>query len=440
MNCKIILFCKISEYIENKTIDGKCILTSMDIKFLYDNYVLTPNNITMSDFVSEINSMYKNVSIYPWKEQINGYYYWQGNFVGSSPVEQNYFSSVSSPQISYQSPDNLIPTVGDFVYYGDNIPKNINTIVLFTGYSNTTDILKNLTNYTTRTNMFLNALNYFKINNVQNYLISLCFGGGVPETGGWNTGYNGAIYSIYEACTNLNVPFSYIETETGNTLNGIGTGVLDNSYNSFTFDIETWSSSKSGTGSSGQDFLNLFNYIKYNPKSNFYTQEMIIIVTISHSCSNYNGTGQKVISSILMDNSGSYDFISPQLYTQNVGTMVEYCANYNILWYNTGSNDNFSYYLSQNSNYKIYGISMILPSLFNNSLLNSGGSNNLQSPNLYFYQSSSNSINPPIATASGWKQINYNIDTGANAFFQTIFNISTNNTGGSIQWINGDLL
>lgn len=425
------------EKIAGNVIDGKKIfLTLSDIQTLYDNYVKNMD-FTINDFTNILVQQYC-VGIYPWKEQINGYYYWQGNYVGASLITQYYFGSVSAPQTSYQAPNNLVPSSSQFNYYGDNLPSGLNTIVLFTGYSKASDVLNNLTNYTTGTNMYSNAMNYFKSNGVENFLISLCFGGGLDTTGGWNTGYNGAIYSIYEACTKKDVSFSYTETETGNTLNGVGTGLLDYSYNSFTFDIETWSSSVS-TGSSGTDFLNLFNYIKTNPNSNYYTYEMVIIVSIAHSCSNFNGTGQKVISEILGDKTKSYDFISPQLYTQNVGSMVEYCANYNILWTDTGSNDSFVYYQSQNSNYNVYGTSMILPSLFTNNLLNTGGSNNSNPPNLYFYQSNSTSSSPPIAGASGWKQIDYTVDNGATNFFNTLFN-STNDLGGSLQWNNGDLL
>lgn len=404
-------------------------------------FYLTDNlkNINKIGFL--LNTPVNLVVIYndtPWVEQISGYYYWQGNFVGSSPKIQYYFDKVLNPQTNYQEPSNLISTNSNFIYYGDNIPQNINTIILFTGYSKVSDILKNLTNYTTGINMYTNAKNYFVSNNITNYLLSLCFGGGLSNTGGWDTGMSGAVYSIYEACTKKGVQFSYEETGTGNTLTGTGTGVLDYSYNSFTFDLETWGYS-SNSGSTGKDFINLFNYIKTNQNSTFYSWEMIIIVTIAHSCSNYNGTGQQVISELLMDSTGSYDFISPQLYTQNVGTTNEYCANYNILWSNTGSNDNFVYYLSQNKNFIKYGLGMILPSLSYNYLLNSGGSNDSNPPNLYFYQSSSNDINPPIATASGWKQINYQIDNGACSFFNSIFNLSDVDLGGSIQWINGDL-
>lgn len=430
------LLLQIKKLIKAKNIYNKKFLTMSDIKMLYNNYVKNID-FTIDDFINLLVNQY-DIGVYPWKEQIKGYYYWQGNFLGSSPITQYYFDSVSAPQTSYQGPANLIPTSGQFNYYGDNIVQDLNTIVLFTGYSKVSDVLNNLTNYTTGTNMYSNAMNYFKSANVENFLISLCFGGGLDATGGWNTGYNGAIFSIYEACTKKGVSFSYTETETGNVLSGVGSGTLDYSYNSFTFDIETWNSSIS-SGSSGTDFINLFNYIRTNPNSNYYTWEMVIIVSIAHSCSNFNGTGQKVISEILSDKTKSYDFISPQLYTQNVGTMVEYCANYNILWTDTGSNDSFVYYLEQNSNYAIYGTSMILPSLFTNNLLNTGGTNDSKSPNLYFYQSNSTSTNPPIATASGWKQINYLKDNGASGFFNTIFN-STNNLGGSIQWINGDLL
>lgn len=426
---------------KKKKLGEKIYLTQKDVKASFDDYILlnVDKKSTLKDFIDLILGTYKEFNILPWKEQLVGYYYWQGNFIGSSPTTQYYFDKVSATQLSYQSPNNLIPISGQFNYYGDNLPSGLNTIVLFTGYSKVSDILNNLKNYTTGTNMYTNAMNYFKSNNVENFLISLCFGGGLETTGGWNTGSNGAIYSIYEACTKKGIAFSYMETETGNTMHGIGTGTLDYSYNSFTFDIETWDSNSSTTGSSALDFINLFNYIKKNPNSNFNNYEMIIIVSIAHSCSNFNGTGQKVISQILSDKTGSYDYISPQLYTQNVGTTVEYCANYNILWTDTGSNDSFVYYLKQNSNYALYGTSMILPSLFYNNLLNTGGTNNYNPPNLYFYQSNSTSSNPPIATASGWKTIDYNVDNGASDFFNTIFN-STNLSGGSIGWVNGDLI
>jgi hypothetical protein len=188
MDCKInknLLF-EIKKF--DRTILGnkKIFLTLSNIQTLYDSYVKNVG-FTIDDFTNMLIQQY-DVGIYPWKEQINKYYYWQGNFVGASPITQYYFGSVSAPQTSYQAPNNLVPTSAQFNYYGDNLPSGLNTIVLFTGYSKASDVLNNLTNYTTGTNMYSNAMNYFKSNNVQNFLISLCFGGGLDTTGGWNTG------------------------------------------------------------------------------------------------------------------------------------------------------------------------------------------------------------------------------------------------------------
>ena len=118
---------------------------------------------------------------------------------------------------------------------------------------------------------------------------------------------------------------------------------------------------------------------------------MIINVTFSHTCS--QNIGYNIISEIIEDQSGSYDYISPQLYTQNVGTMSEYCANYQLLWNKKRSYDNnnesFKTLLSNNNNYKIYEQKMILPTLFYNYLYSTGGSNNGNNSNQYFYQSNS---------------------------------------------------
>lgn len=81
-----------------------------------------------------------------------------------------------------------------------------------------------------------------------------------------------------------------------------------------------------------------------------------------------------------------------------------------------------------------------LPSLNYNYLLNTCGSNGSNPPNLYFYQSSSNNINPPVPTASGWKTITYQTDVGANDFFNNIFGLGLGNLGGSIQWVNCNLV
>ena len=65
-----------------------------------------------------------------------------------------------------------------------------------------------------------------------------------------------------KAVTKTNVDFSYTETGTGQTLSGKGTGKLNDDYNCLVFDVENSDSN----GSTGKDFLNLFDYIKNNEK------------------------------------------------------------------------------------------------------------------------------------------------------------------------------
>ena len=381
--------------------------------------------------------------VYPWSGGIiNGFFLWQGNFVNNSQNDIYYYTNVSSPQIDYNSNSNLVSGSGAYVY-NDDIPENMNSIFLFNGYSNAYDALNNLTNYTTQNNMLTKAQTYLQqfIDNKQPYLLSLVLGGGLATTGGWDTGSSGAVYSIYEACTKEGMSFSYTESETGNTLSGTGTGKLNFIFNSLCFDIETWGNNSS-SGSSGQDFLNLFNYIKNNENSTYFTYEMIIVVTMAHSCSNFNGTGQSVLSTIYSDKNNYYDYICPQMYTQNVGTTNEYAANYNILWNDNyeGDYNSFQYYLSQNSNYTIYDTKMILPAINFQNLYGGPGTNTTKNPNLYFYQSSDNNINPPANLPSGYIPIEYTVDEGVKSFFNTIMNSNNNeDIGGNIQWVNGNL-
>ena len=91
------------------------------------------------------------------------------------------------------------------------------------------------------------------------------------------------------------------------------------------------------------------------------------------------------------------------IYTQNVGTTNEYCANYNILW--TGSSG-FVSSLSQNANYATYGNYFLLPTV------------NFAD----FY------------TGRG----THTTDTGFTGFFLSITN-STETLGGFIQWVNGTI-
>ncbi len=378
---------------------------------------------------------------YPWSGgEIKGYFYWQGNFVGSSPATQYFADYVSAPQTGYQGSSNIVQASGTFTYSGSSIPNNpvFNAIFLFTGYSNASRALDNLTNYTTQTNMYTDAKTYFSNNGVTDFLLGLCLGGGYSATGSWNTGTDGAIYSIYEAVTQAGVAFSYTETGTGQTLSGVGTGKLDNSYNCLVFDIETWTGPN---GSTADDFINLFNYIKHNSNSMFnYEGDWLIkiVVTIAHSCSNYNGTGQNVCGTLYK--SDSYDYISPQMYTQNCGTTNEYCANYNILW-QTGYTSPwlFTSLIQSNPNYVQYGLNFILPAINFANLYQGGGSNDGNPPNLYFYQSTGNDTNPVVESASGSVTLPYDCDEGVVGFFNSLFGLNETHLGGYAQWVNGTI-
>jgi hypothetical protein len=366
---------------------------------------------------------------------INGYFYWQGNFVGSSGTTQHYANSVSAAQPANGSSSNIVQGSSTYTYK-DGVPtgQGINAVWLFSGYSNATSALNSTINYTTGSNTYNNAFNYLK-GTGQPYLLGITFGGGASATGSWNTGSSGAIYSIYAAVTQKGLTFSYTETGTGNKLTGTGLGTLTNQYNSIMLDIETWSGP---SGSTGQDFLNLCSYIKYDSKSMFQlngvSYECIIPITISHSCSNYNGTGLAVISAILQDQNGYYDYIVPQMYTQNIGTTNEYVSNSNITW------PSFINYLKNNYFYnQKYGLGFILPTINFNSLLNAGGTNNNLPPNLYWYQSSDTNSNPAtFGYQSGTAVDSFSTDTGVENFFNAVSGV-TATLGGSVQWVNGTL-
>ena len=434
-----------------------------------------PYPIAKNDQITPSSFLNKNINL-------NGYYMWQNNFIGATYdyglIDQYFFIGVTAPQTPDNYPNNnLVPSGGLHLYTTLPIENNINLIILFSGYSNCFSALNAyklynggdssvapssigidnstiyindnlLDNNNGSINLYQSSLNYFDHYGISKYLIGICFGGG-NANGAWGQGILGAIYSIYQAVTNYGVKFSYYEynassEKQGSKMTGVGYGSLIygkktkksvNEFNCLVFDIEDGI----GTSSSGIDFINLFDYIKNNPNSTFYNTDVVIIVSMSHSCSQmiggdvcrqiYEGyNGQVYI--------GAYDYISPQLYTQNIGSTNEYCDNYQIVW------SAFVSYMGKNPMFKKYGISMLLPSLNFNSLNTTGGSNDSNSPNLYYYQSVGN--NAPITNdggrASGTEIIPYTSDYGANPFFNAIFGKNNKNTGGAIQWVNGALI
>jgi hypothetical protein len=402
-------------------------------------------------------------TLYPWTnqygpQQINGYYMWANNFVNSSPAIQFCANDVYSKQTLPSSPGQSTDSYINMTNYQYTYPSSpysvpstdINSVFFFTGYSNFATSLSVAIDggmYDGVINSMTNVSGLSSIPGGSTVLVGLVLGGATLN-GGWSPGSSGAIYSCYEAFTTLGEPFSYTETGTGNTLTGTGTGIYASStysLNCVVFDIETWGSNG---GSTGQDFLNLFTYIKTNANSVVVDIGIIIIVTIAHSCSNFNGTGQSVCSTIMMNKTPSsgmsnpqytWDYISPQMYTQNIGTMNEYVANNNIYW--TGT-DSFVSYILENENFTTYGPNLLLPSTYNYSLYTTGGTNAGNPPNIYFYQSSPNNINPIVQSSIEAISIPYSSDTGLVDFFSSIFTGSTgsySNLGGCVSWLCGTL-
>ena len=356
--------------------------------------------------------------------------------------------------------------------------------------------------------MVTQVYNYFGYTNIQqatnaNVLISISFGGGNSYTGAWTTGVPtatfsdtsnigiGGIYSLYQQCTPIGETFAYTEYGTGIEVLQTGTGLcygytsltdgpLENgmynvtnpsssdsnadAYNSYSitqfnclvFDIEVGAGDYSGySTSSAEDFINLFAYIK-GPSSAFMHYNLpppVIIVTISHSCS--QNIGVEVIGELLSANPCYYDYISPQLYTSNLGTINEYAANDSVPWcpdWGIAGITSFTEYLSMNDTYQTYGLNMIIPSINNSSLYTTAGTNpSPYYPNLYWYESDYTSTNQyappgsyegtpytaPTALPAGEGVIDYTVDNGAVDFFTTMFQSEQSNLGGYIQWVNG---
>lgn len=401
-----------------------------------DTTIYSPGETyTTSDSDTTMDAEYVVID-YPWSGgAITGIFLWNTNFV-SSTAKQYYAKYVTSGCTQVEGGTTSCITTGSGTFtYSSSVPSGTNAVFLFSGNSNPTYAMNNTTT------IYNTAYNFFK-SSTSPYLIGLCLGGGNSD-GEWATGTDGAIYLIYEAVTNKNETYTYTEQYTGNSYTVTGTGTLTSAYNALLFDIEIGGSSPSG----GEDFINLFNYIKNGSTSTFATScsgpcECIIIASIAHSCSNYSSntipdsttTYSVEVCSTLISNPGGYiDYIQTQLYTQNLGTTNEYCANYNILW------SSFDTYLQSNPNYTTYGLGTLLPALFSNNLSTSGGTNNAYVPNLYYYQSTGNSTNPPTYTASGWQTISYSIDYGAQDFFQAITETTSTDLGGSVAWINGSI-
>jgi hypothetical protein len=209
-------------------------------------------------------------------------------------------------------------------------------------------------------------------------------------------------------------------------------------FNVLAFDIET------GDAGLEQDFLNLFKQAQ--------GIGFEIILIINHSCS-YGFTDALNLMQNLLP-SQYVNFVSPELYTENIATMNEYVANSQLVWMdstgNTPANETFVGLVQSNPNYQ--GGQMVLPSilLYNylpdsqvDGLYYGAGTNSTNPPNWTSYDGSGSGCscdNPQVGTTSNLTN-NYpenfttNADPGANSFMCSLFGASS--IGGCIQWVNG---
>ena len=307
---------------------------------------------------------------------------------------------------------------------------------MFSQYTNFNDIEKN----SNLEKMYIDSTKYFVENGIHDYLIGICFGGGIPEIGELTIGQNGSIQSIYEAITPCGIEYEYFDSN-GDKIYVKGTGkiVYGNTcqrYNSIVLDIELGNVQTS-------DLIDLINYIKYIDR------RFVVISVISHTTSYF----LPEVSKGMLESDVS-DYISLILYTQMFGTTNEYVANSYLSW-----KELFVNCLSKNKKFTKYGLNYLIPSIYsadkvkiNNKVFpgmyTKGGSNDKKYPNNYYYNSSQSQDSPVIIEFGGNDgNLDYHtVDHGAVNFLNRTlqeYYIPTkipfsSTCGGYISWSNYD--
>ena len=290
------------------------------------------------------------------------------------------------------------------------------------------------------------ALDYFSNTQQTQYRMGLMLGGGGPQSSSnpayWTSGLITDIsIALLDSATNAGALIYGGPAPTWST-NGFPT------FNVLAFDIET------GDAGLEQDFLNLFQQAQQ--------LGFEIIVIINHSCS-YGFTDALNLMQTLLP-SPYVNYVSPELYTENIATMNEYVANTQLVWMdstgNTPANETFVGLVQSNPNYN--NGQMVIPSiLLYNYLPNSqvpglfygAGTNNSNDPNWTTYDGSGSGCNcvypqvgtpaypnstPPVEsnlTNNYPENFTTSPDPGANSFMCSLFGETS--IGGCIQWVNG---
>ena len=208
-------------------------------------------------------------------------------------------------------------------------------------------------------------------------------------------------------------------------------------FNLLAFDIEV--------GASGllADFLALFEAAQ--------NMGFKIMVIVNHTCSYGISDAPLLISGLYQ--SEYVNFISHEMYTENIATMNEYVANTQLPWMGTNVYNNYGTVYSNiilNPNYN-NGTILVPSVLLYNKMPNnncggcfySGGTNTGYLPNWTTYDGNGSGCNcDTTQVASDNNELtNYpdnfttTDDPGANSFLTQVF--GSTSIGGAIQWVNG---
>jgi hypothetical protein len=383
--------------------------------------------------------------------QIQGYYFWcynQPSIINSWC--SNSYGSVGSATWTSTMTTNVIPSgtnmvlfqygtaaIGYSNYFGTTSPAYGPGMLQYVSYpssgTSASSTPYNLGVSWLQSNASTNAI----LDTGLNYLVGIMFGGGGDAVNTnvayWTSSTIAAIQDAIEAGSSSSSGLIYSATPT-TVSSGYGM-----TFNLLAFDIEV------GDPGLLEDFQSLFQAAR--------DAGFLVMVIFNHTCSyGISDAGTTLLPGLFK--CPYVNFISPEIYTENIGTMNEYVANTQIPWMGVNSlgnpNASFESFVRINPNYKNGQI--LLPSilLYNSmpysncgGLYYSGGTNTGNPPNWTSYDGSGSGCtcdNPQVAS-SGNQITNYppgfttNPDPGANTFLCNVFGCPS--IGGAVQWVNG---
>jgi len=384
--------------------------------------------------------------------QIQGYYFWCYNSPSTtnSWCTNSYGSTSASTTWSSTMTTNTIPSGTNMIlfqygtadcgysnYFGTTEPNYGPGMLQYVSYpssgtsSSTTPYNIGVSWLTTQT------LSTPILNTGLPYIVGLMFGGGGPASSS-NVAYwtSSLIAGIQYSIQNSVAGSSGLVYSASPQPVTSGYGMT---YNLLAFDIEV--------GDSGllADFLQLFQIAQ---EAGF-----LVMVIVNHTCSYGISDATTLIPGLYQ--SQYVNFISNEMYTENIATMNEYVANSQIPWMGNNSsgesNESVQYYVQQNPNYNsgqimVPGILLYnyMPDSNCGGLMYSGGTNTGDPPNWTSYDGSGSgcTCDIPQAATTGNTEDNYPAgfttanDPGVNSFFTQLFGCPS--IGGAIQWVNGD--